>query len=95
MLTTIIIIVGVLIVLAVFFSFVPMRLWISALAAGVTVSIFTLIGMRTKRFAAHRHTDDKGVESRAGRDHQHAGNALSGRRQRRQGHQRALIAAQR
>ncbi|NEU03135.1 UPF0365 family protein, partial [Escherichia coli] len=34
------------IVLAVFFTFVPVMLWISALAAGVKISIFTLVGMR-------------------------------------------------
>ena len=42
-------IVVVLILLAVFFTFVPVALWISALAAGVKVSIFTLIGMRLRR----------------------------------------------
>lgn len=36
-------------VLAVFFSFVPIGLWISALAADVKVSIPTLIGMRLRR----------------------------------------------
>ena len=40
-----------LIVIAVliFFTFVPIGLWISALAAGVNVGIFTLIGMRLRR----------------------------------------------
>ena len=33
-------------VLSVFFTLVPVALWISAMAAGVRVSIFTLIGMR-------------------------------------------------
>lgn len=37
------------IVLAVFFTFVPVMLWISALAAGVRISIFTLVGMRLRR----------------------------------------------
>jgi uncharacterized protein YqfA (UPF0365 family) len=36
-------------VLAVFFSFVPIGLWISALAAGVRLSIFNLIGMKLRR----------------------------------------------
>ncbi len=35
--------------LLIFFSFVPIGLWISALAAGVNVGIFTLIGMRLRR----------------------------------------------
>lgn len=34
---------------AVIFSFIPIGLWISALAAGVRVGIFTLIGMRLRR----------------------------------------------
>lgn len=32
-----------------FFHFVPLGLWISALAAGVNVGIFTLVGMRLRR----------------------------------------------
>lgn len=35
--------------LALFFHFVPLGLWISALAAGVSISIFDLIGMRLRR----------------------------------------------
>ncbi|SHF15645.1 Uncharacterized protein YqfA, UPF0365 family [Alkalibacter saccharofermentans DSM 14828] len=35
--------------LVVLFTFIPVALWISALAAGVKVSIFTLIGMRLRR----------------------------------------------
>ena len=42
------------IVIAVFFTFVPVALWISALAAGVRVSIFTLIGMRLRRVIPSR-----------------------------------------
>ena len=42
------------IVLAVLFTFVPVMLWISALAAGVRVSIFTLIGMRLRRVIPNR-----------------------------------------
>ncbi|MCA1031799.1 flotillin-like protein FloA [Bacillus timonensis] len=40
--------------LAVLFTFVPVMLWISALAAGVRVSIFTLIGMRLRRVIPSR-----------------------------------------
>jgi uncharacterized protein YqfA (UPF0365 family) len=43
------IVVVVIIALAIFFTLVPVALWISALAAGVKVSIFTLIGMRLRR----------------------------------------------
>lgn len=43
-----------LIFLGVFFTFVPIALWISALAAGVRISIFTLIGMRLRRVIPSR-----------------------------------------
>ena len=33
----------------VFFQFVPVGLWISALAAGTRISIFNLVGMRLRR----------------------------------------------
>ncbi|WP_060210401.1 flotillin-like protein FloA [Sporosarcina koreensis] len=42
------------IILSVFFTLVPVTLWISALAAGVRVSIFTLIGMRLRRVIPSR-----------------------------------------
>lgn len=35
--------------LAILFSFIPVGLWISALAAGVRIGIFTLVGMRFRR----------------------------------------------
>ncbi len=35
--------------LSILFSFIPLGLWISALAAGVKISIVTLIGMRLRR----------------------------------------------
>lgn len=44
----------VIIVLAIFFTLVPVALWISAMAAGVRVSIFTLIGMRLRRVIPNR-----------------------------------------
>ncbi|MCP3741345.1 flotillin-like protein FloA [Rossellomorea sp. BNER] len=47
------IVVGI-IVLAILFTFVPVMLWISALAAGVKISIFTLIGMRLRRVIPNR-----------------------------------------
>jgi uncharacterized protein YqfA (UPF0365 family) len=43
------IVIVVLIFLGILLSFVPVMLWISALAAGVRVSIFTLVGMRLRR----------------------------------------------
>jgi uncharacterized protein YqfA (UPF0365 family) len=41
-------------VLALFFSFVPIGLWISALAAGVKLGIFNLIGMKLRRVVPSR-----------------------------------------
>lgn len=40
--------------IAVFTHFVPIGLWISALAAGVNVGIFTLVGMRLRRVSPQR-----------------------------------------
>ncbi len=42
---------AVLTVLSLFFSFVPVGLWISAAASGVKIGIFNLIGMRLRRVA--------------------------------------------
>ncbi|MEN2983532.1 MAG: flotillin-like protein FloA [Dictyoglomaceae bacterium] len=39
----------VIIFFSIFFTFVPLGLWISALAAGVSIRIFDLIGMRLRR----------------------------------------------
>lgn len=50
----IIIIAIILIALAVLFTFVPVMLWISALAAGVKVGLFTLVGMRLRRVIPSR-----------------------------------------
>ena len=44
----------VLIGVVIFLSFVPLGLWISALAAGVNVGIFNLVGMRLRRVAPIR-----------------------------------------
>lgn len=48
-----VIVIGI-ILLAVLLTFVPVMLWISALAAGVRISIFTLIGMRLRRVIPSR-----------------------------------------
>jgi uncharacterized protein YqfA (UPF0365 family) len=50
----IIIIAVVVVILVILFHFVPMGLWISALAANVHVGIFTLIGMRLRRVVPAR-----------------------------------------
>lgn len=49
-LVRLIIIVGVIVILAtLFFTFIPLGLWVSSLAANVKVSIFNLVGMRLRR----------------------------------------------
>lgn len=48
------IIVVALIFLGILLSFVPIMLWVSALAAGVKISIFTLVGMRLRRVTPSR-----------------------------------------
>ncbi|WP_312093244.1 flotillin-like protein FloA [Niallia sp.] len=50
----IIVVVLAIILLGVLLTFVPVMLWISALAAGVRISIFTLIGMRLRRVIPSR-----------------------------------------
>ncbi|MFC0522564.1 flotillin-like protein FloA [Pontibacillus salicampi] len=50
-----IILIGIIIIaLAVLFTFIPVMLWISALAAGVRINIFTLVGMRLRRVVPNR-----------------------------------------
>src|SRR5690625_2199894 len=49
-----IIIAVIIIALAILFTFIPVTLWISALAAGVKLSIFTLTGMRLRRVVPSR-----------------------------------------
>jgi uncharacterized protein YqfA (UPF0365 family) len=44
----------ILIFLSVLFTFVPVMLWISAMASGVYVGLTTLIGMRLRRIVPHR-----------------------------------------
>ena len=44
----------VIIAIVILFSFIPVGLWISALAAGVRVGIFTLVGMRLRRVPPSR-----------------------------------------
>ena len=49
-----IIIAIVVIVLIIFFRFIPVALWISALAANVKVGVWTLVGMRLRRVVPSR-----------------------------------------
>ncbi|MCL2852302.1 MAG: flotillin-like protein FloA [Defluviitaleaceae bacterium] len=48
------VVLSVLLLVLLFFSFVPVGLWISAISAGVRVSILSLIGMRLRRVSPHR-----------------------------------------
>lgn len=54
LLTVIFLIVVIFILLSFILSFVPVGLWISAIAAGVKVGIFTLVGMRLRRVKPKR-----------------------------------------
>lgn len=56
----------VVIVLAVILSFVPVMLWISALASGVKVSIITLIAMRLRRVVPSRIVNPQIKATKAG-----------------------------
>lgn len=55
-------------VLSVFFSFVPVGLWIAALASGVPVGIGTLIGMRFRQVPAYRIVNPLIKAAKAGLD---------------------------
>lgn len=44
----------VILALTVFFSFVPLGLWVSSISAGVNVGIFNLVGMRLRRVVPSR-----------------------------------------
>jgi len=59
---------GILFVLSLFFSFVPVGLWISAAAAGVKVGIFNLIGMRLRRVVPTRVVNPMIKATKAGLD---------------------------
>lgn len=60
------IIIAAIILIAVLLTFVPVMLWISALAAGVKISIFTLIGMRLRRVIPGRIINPLIKASKAG-----------------------------
>lgn len=57
-----------LILFGILLSFVPVMLWISALAAGVKISIFTLVGMRLRRVTPSRVVNPLIKASKAGLD---------------------------
>ncbi len=67
-LTAIIIIAVIVIVLALFFSFFPISLWISALASGVKIGIFQLVGMRIRKVRPARIVNPLIKATKAGLD---------------------------
>jgi len=62
----IIVIVVIFLFLSLFFSFVPIGLWISSSAAGVKVGIFNLIGMRLRRVIPSRVVNPQIKATKAG-----------------------------
>ncbi|AHM56728.1 hypothetical protein UPF0366 [Peptoclostridium acidaminophilum DSM 3953] len=58
----------ILIFLSLFFSFIPVGLWITALFSGVKVSILTLVGMRFRRVAPSRIVGPMIKATKAGLD---------------------------
>src|SRR4051812_39361371 len=58
----------VIIVLSVFLSFVPIMLWISALASGVRIGIITLVAMRLRRVVPSRIVNPMIKATKAGID---------------------------
>ena len=68
-LITLIVIVGAIIIgVSIIFSFVPLGLWIAALAAGVRIGIVTLIGMRLRRVIPARIVNPLIKATKAGLD---------------------------
>ena len=84
---SLIILVAFFIAVAIFLHFVPLGLWISAMAAGSSVGIFTLIGMRLRRVPPGQIVMPLIKANKAGLDInvKPIGSALSGRRQCRPG----------
>jgi uncharacterized protein YqfA (UPF0365 family) len=68
MLFFMVLIIVVIIVLAVILTFVPLGLWISALAAGVRIGILNLIGMRLRRVIPSRIVNPLIKATKAGLD---------------------------
>ena len=64
----IIIVALIFIVISIILSFIPVGLWIAALAAKVPIGIFTLIGMRLRRVVPKRIVEPLVKASKAGLD---------------------------
>jgi uncharacterized protein YqfA (UPF0365 family) len=68
MTTTIIIAALIIILLVVFFAIIPVGMWISAVASGVKISIFTLVGMKLRRVKPAKIVDPMIKATKAGLD---------------------------
>lgn len=64
----VLIVVGIIVFLSVFLTFVPVGLWISALAADVKIGILNLVGMRLRRVAPVRIVSPMIKATKAGLD---------------------------
>ncbi|MDD3839097.1 MAG: flotillin-like protein FloA [Clostridia bacterium] len=64
----VILVVIIIIALIALFTFIPVGLWISALAAGVKVGIFTLVGMRLRRVVPQKIVNPLIKANKAGLD---------------------------
>ncbi|HHZ13369.1 MAG TPA: flotillin-like protein FloA [Clostridiales bacterium] len=62
------VIIAIIVFLSIFFTFVPVGLWISALAAGVKIGIFNLVGMRLRRVVPSRIVNPMIKATKAGLD---------------------------
>jgi len=65
---TILIVILAFIFLVIFFSFVPLGLWISARASGVKIGIFQLVGMRVRKVVPSRIVNPMIKATKAGLD---------------------------
>ncbi len=68
MTTTIIIAALIIILVVVFFAIIPVGMWISAVASGVKISIFTLVGMKLRRVKPAKIVDPMIKATKAGLD---------------------------
>ena len=62
------VLIAIIVFLSIFFTFVPVGLWISALAASVKVGIFNLVGMRLRRVVPSRIVNPMIKATKAGLD---------------------------
>lgn len=63
-----VIVILIIVVFSVIFSFIPLRLWIAALAAGVKVGLMNLIGMRLRRVVPSKVVEPLIKATKAGLD---------------------------